>query len=45
MMHRKKVLKYNNLGFCLPSSSALDLIYPGQNRGVKEIIKNLIDWF
>ena len=34
---------YTNLGFCLPSlKSAWDLVYPGQNRDVREILRDLI---
>ena len=40
---------YTNPGFRLPSlKSAWDLVHPGQNRDVKEILRNLIsfleDW-
>ena len=40
---------YTNPGFRLPSlKSAWDLVYPGKNRDVREILRNLIgcleDW-
>ena len=34
---------YTNPGFRLPSlKSAWDLVYPGQNHGVREILRNVI---
>ena len=33
---------YTNPGFCLPSLKRKDGIYPGQNRDVRKVLRNLI---